>query len=411
MANHRGAVVVIATTDGGGRNLRVAHVITGLGRGGAEAMLLKLLAALPAASGFDHSVVSLTAVPADAIPGQEVDHTSLGLQRGSLNPLAVLRLREVLGAKNPDVIQGWMYHGNVAARLAAPRGVPIIFNIHHTLNRLADEKASLRAVIRLGALLARGPVARVLYCSEAGQRQHEAIGYPAARSAFIPNGFDCERFQPVSEAKRAAIREHDLDLPADAFLIIHIGRHHPVKNHAGLIASFAALVQRHPRAHLLLLGSGVTPDQPSLARSVASHGVGQRVHLLGERDDVHRLLPACDLMVLASFSEAFPNVLGEAMACGVPCVTTDVGDAATMVGATGRVVAPGESAALTDAMAAVMELPSHHLDQLKRAARARVVAEYSLPAIAARFAHLYRDVFSGSRPQATPPRGERKAGR
>jgi len=395
--------------DGGRRNLRVAHVITGLGRGGAEAMLRKLLGALPASSGFDHAVVSLTTVGAADALDQEIDHTSLGLRRGSPNLLAVPRLRRYLNTWAPDVVQGWMYHGNVAARLAAPRGVPIVFNIRHTLNRLSDEKASLRAVIRLGALLARGPVARVLYCSEAGRRQHEAMGYPPDRSVYIPNGFDCERFQPVPEATRIAIRERELGLPDDAFLIIHIGRHHPVKNHEGLIASFAQLARRHPRAHLLLIGAGVTPDQPSLARSVASHGVEHRVRLLGQRDDVPRLLPACDLMVLASSSEAFPNVLGEAMACGVPCVTTDVGDAAALVGEVGRVVAPGDGAALAAAMAAMMECPVHDMQLLKRAARARVVAEYSLPAVAARYADLYRGVVSESRRQATPPPGERKA--
>jgi glycosyltransferase involved in cell wall biosynthesis len=402
MARDSGELVLIS--PGRRAPLRVTHVITGLERGGAEAMLIKLVATLSPATGFEHAIVSLTSAGIADEVHHAVPVTSLGIRRGSLDPRVLRRLRAAVRAQRPDLVQGWMYHGMIAARLAAGRGVPVVFNVHHTLGRLTDEKLSLRAAIRLGSWLAGGPVERVLYCSETGRRQHEAVGYPPGLSAFIPNGFDCDRFRPAPVAAREAIRREALPTPPGALLVVHVGRYHPLKNHAGLIASFADLANQHDRAHLLLIGAGVTDGQPGLREAVARHSVQGRVHMLGERDDIDHLLPACDMMVLASGSEAFPNVLGEAMACGVPCVTTDVGDAAFIVGDTGRIVPPGDRAALFRAMSELAALPVDERQRLGRLARERIMENFSLTEVARRFAHLYRSLV----PEPGAPGGGRQ---
>lgn len=382
--------------------LRITHVITGLGRGGAETMLLKLVETLPVAAGFTHTIISLTAGgPNDLeIPGVPV--VNLGLRRGTANPLALLRLRRMVRALAPDILQGWMYHGNLAARLAASGEIPVVFNIRHSLTTFANEKPSVRISIRLGAFLARRRVARVLYCSQTSRKQHEALGYPAEKSLFIPNGFDSERFRPAPQASqetrqmtRSAL---GLALPDAALLIAHVARYHPIKNHAGLIRSFKHLSQREPRAHLLLMGHGVNFDNQELRGVITDLALENRIHVLGERQDIARLLPVCDLLVSSSRGEAFPNVLGEAMSCGLPCVATDVGDSGAILGSTGRVVPADDEAALTAAMAEILALPQSARQALGQAARERVIAEFNLPAVAQRYADLYRGLKTRSAP-------------
>lgn len=377
--------------------MKVVHVITGLATGGAEMMLLKLLERLPRAR-FDSEVISLmTPGPvADRLASLPIPVHSLGLRSARFTPTAGMRLLALVRQASPELIQGWMYHGNLAALLArrAKPTAAVAWNIRHSIESLADEKWGTALAIRMGAWCSRWPDA-ILYNAQVSARQHEAIGYHSRHTLILPNGFDGSRFHPVSPESRRALR-HSLGLPENAFLAALVARYHPMKDHAGLIKAAALVAARRPDMRLVLVGRGVDTHNSELMKEVAQYGLADRCHLLGERPDVERIWQAVDLGVLASaYGEGFPNVVGEAMACGVPCVVTDVGDAAWVVGDTGRVVPPRDPQSLSQAWMAMMDLDFSERMALGLRARQRVLDHFAMDDIARRYATAYEAILAG----------------
>jgi glycosyltransferase involved in cell wall biosynthesis len=375
--------------------MRLTHIITGLDTGGAEHMLLRLVERLHPV--FEQSVISLTSAgPVAAELGAVgVEVAALGMSPTRPDPGALLRLARELRRLKPDVVQTWMYHadlvGGLAARLAGIRAVA--WNIRN--NDLSPDKTSprTRTVVGWLARLSGWLPARIVCCSEAARRTHVALGYADKRFLVIPNGFDLSRFRPDTEA-RASVRA-ELGLPPDAPLIGLIARFDPQKNHAGFLAAAGRLRRQRPDVYFLLAGRGVEPGNPDLQEWASAADVTSVLHLLGERHDIPRLTASLDLATLASWGEAFPNVLGEAMACGVPCVATDAGDAALIIGDSGRVVPRGDMAALAGAWQELLNLPTPERTALGLAARERIVRHFDLDQIVERYAALYHDMAGG----------------
>jgi glycosyltransferase involved in cell wall biosynthesis len=370
--------------------VRVLHVITGLDVGGAETMLSRLVR--PGTSGIAHGVVSLRA-PGPI--GEMIGHTGVPVHtldmRGRLPfPHRVAHLRRIVQSEAPDILHGWMPHGNVAAWAAcAGRPIPLIWSIRNSLNEPKGERASTRVLVQAAAWLSGRP-ARIVYNSRVGAAHYEARGYDRGRTVIIPNGFDTGRFAPSPEHRRTVRAE--LDVPDSAMLVGLIARPHPVKDHGTFIEAAAQLCRTGLAPHYLLAGRGVDDGNTRLVSARDAGGLRGHMHFLGERTDVARLLAACDLGVLSSRSEGFPNVVGEAMACGVPCVVTAVGEAPWIVGDTGKVVPPRDPVALADGMRALLALGSDGLHALGAAARQRIEREYALPAVRQRYAALYHEV-------------------
>lgn len=376
-------------------DLRVLHVITGLGTGGAEMMLLKLVSEQPP-GGIEHAVVSLdrdgTLAPRFRKAGVEV--TSLDVHPSRPNPLAVLALRRKVREFGAHTVQGWMYHGNFAALIAAAgirSSLPVAWNIRQTLYDLANEKWLTARLIRMGAAFSRSPVA-IVYNSETSAVQHEALGYSAAQRLVIPNGFDTRAFAP-DPAIRAATRL-ELGLRDSDLVIGLVGRFHPMKDHAGFVTAAATLANALPDARFLIVGRGVTRPEAGVLGAIDNAGISGRTLVLEERADMVAVFNALDVACSSSaWGEGFSNVLGEAMACGVPCVATDVGDAREIIGATGAVVPARDSSALA---AALQRMLSGDRSALGASARQRVMERFSIGSIAARYAELYRRIGDGS---------------
>jgi glycosyltransferase involved in cell wall biosynthesis len=289
-----------------------------------------------------------------------------------------------------------MYHGNLAASLARAR-VPharVVWSIRQTLYHMAHERPLTRMVIRAGARWSGRPEV-IIYNSAVAMEQHRAHGYHPRRDTVIPNGFDCDQFRPRPEA-RDALRSR-LRLATGTPLIGLVARYHPMKDHATFLRMAGRLVASGSEAHFICAGQGVDPGNPELAAGITAEALAGRVHLLGEEDDVSVLLAGLDLLCSSSRrGEGFSNVLGEAMACGVPCVVTDVGDGGMIVGATGLVVAPGDATALAEGCARLLAEPPTERARRAAAARARIVGEFSIGAVAARYAEVFRGVLEAS---------------
>lgn len=370
--------------------LRILHLITGLTRGGAESMLVRLLATMDSQA-FDNRVLCLGAETplAAVLRNQGVPTLCLGLKK---DPSALWRIPGFFLEDvpwQPQVLQGWMYHGNLAAYLASrilAGQAPMVWNIRVGIDHMNTYRPLTRTLIRLGARLSQA-ADRVLYNAVTAREQHEAIGYRVDRSLWIPNGFELDRFRPDPDA-RAQVRQ-ELGLPLETPLLGQFARFHPEKNQ-GLFLS--ALAQLPSHVHGLLAGQGINEEQPTLMASVRGHGLEGRVHLLGERTDLPRLTAALDIAVSPSWNEGFSNVLGEALACGVPCVATRVGDSEALVGPAGRTVQPGDLAAMVEALGWLLTLSPPERASLGEAGRRRMVAEFSMESVVLRYESLYRSL-------------------
>jgi glycosyltransferase involved in cell wall biosynthesis len=373
--------------------MKILHVITGLSTGGAERALYNVLSG-GLVGRFDNSVLSLRdeGTMGPRIRELGVPVYTLDMQSGLPGLQALVRLRQMVRSLDPDVIQGWMYHGNLAASLAArlaPGRHAVAWNVRHSLYGLQAEKPLTRQVIRANRFFSRR-VDAIIYNSNLSRTQHEAFGFSGASARVIPNGFDLEWLVPDSVTGSAVRAE--LGLPPDATVIGHVARFHPMKDHASFLRAAVRVAGANPAVRFLLVGREVTPENPAL-EGIVPPDLIDRFLFTGERSDVHRLMQAMDVFCLSSWSEAFPNVLGEAMACGVPCVTTDVGDSREIVGDSGLVVPPRDSEALADGLKTMIRKTVQERQALGRAARQRVQARYSLDSVVAQYADLYQTLF------------------
>ena len=367
--------------------ITILHLITGLEVGGAERMLAHI-ASRADRRRFRSVVVSMTGLGgmAPSIEAAGVTVRSLGLRRGVPDPRGILRLVRMLREFRPDILQTWLYHADLLGLIARQLGptTRLVWNLRCT------EMSGTAGLCRLLAWGSSVPDA-VIVNSWAGQRYHEALGYRPRRWVMIPNGFDTQYFRPDAEARRR--HRAELAIPEDAIALLLPARYHAMKDHTNFLAAAAKLAGRHPDAQFALAGAGTEPGNPALNAAIAAHNLGDRVRLLGERRDIQALYPAFDIVTLSSaFGEGFPNVLGEAMASHVPCVATDIGDAAAIIGDCGIVVPARDPEALAAGWERLIALGAEERAALGARARARIVEHYELASMVGRFEALYEGV-------------------
>jgi glycosyltransferase involved in cell wall biosynthesis len=373
--------------------LKVAFVINSLHAAGAERMLLKLVSSLPA--GMEPLVISLAGGEdlLDAFRRTGAEVWDAGLTGPATVPSTIVRLIRLLRAHRPAVVSTWLYHsdllGGVAARAAGIRNVA--WNIRNSDLSPIHSSARTLQMVRFNARLSRYVPKTILCCSEVARKVHIELGFDASRFRVIPNGFDLGLYLPESTAGQSLRQE--LGIPADAPLIGLIARWSAQKNHHGFVKAAGALSRRIPKVHFVLAGSGVTYDNAELAGWIGAAGLRDSVHLLGYRADIPHITAALDVATSTStFGEAFPNVLGEAMACEVPCVTTDVGDAAYIVGDTGVVVPPSDPSALAAGWERLLSMSPDARRGLGKRARERVSTRFDLAAVARRYVEVYEEI-------------------
>ncbi len=375
--------------------IRVVHVINGLQIGGAELALLRLVK-FANRSMFNMEVVSLIG---DGPVGRKlrdagIQVTCLNMSVSRPSPIELGRLVMLLRRKNPDVVQTWLQQsdllGGISARLACSS--PVLWNIRHSTLHPRYVKLQTRMITKACALLSGTLPAKVVCCSESSRMEQLKLGYCPRKMTVIPNGVDTTVFRPRSSLRLQMRRESGI---SDRALVIGAsGRFHPQKDYRTFIRAAALIANKCPEAEFAICGDAITWDNRELAGWISGSGLAAKFHLLGRTDNMPDYMAALDLFVSsACFGEGFPNVVSEAMACGVPCVVTDVGDSGLIVGDTGRVIPVENPDALAAACLDMLRHPSLLVEYSEKA-RNRIVDQFSLPRMIDSYEHLYAQVAS-----------------
>jgi len=367
----------------------VLHITTGLADGGAEGVLYRLCLHDRASH---HHVISLGGPGkyGPLLDGAGIAVTCLAMPRGRLTAKGLWRLWRIVRRERPDVVQTWMYHANlvggIVAYAAGQRN--ICWGIRQSSLRWGGISARTRLVDRASARLSRQVPRKIVCCAEKALAAHAESGYDRQRMVVVANGYDLSAFRP-DPAAGAALRDRLGLTPAEP-VIGFVARFHPFKDHATLLEAIAALRQSGLAPACLLVGAGMDEGNAELADSIRTLGLAGQVRLLGPRSDVAAVMNALDVHVMSSVSEGFPNVLAEAMACGTPCVATDVGDAAHIVGNTGLIVPARDPAALASAIRQMLaERGSAAWPDRQERARRRIVENFSMERMIAGYRRVW----------------------
>jgi glycosyltransferase involved in cell wall biosynthesis len=376
----------------------IAFLITDLETGGAEIMLYRLLAHLDRER-FEPTVISLrrAGLLGEKIRALNIPVFALGMETNHPNPLPWFKLLKILKQIHPNLIQTWMYHSDLLGGLAGfIIRVPVIWGIHNSTTDPANTRRRTLIIVRLCAYLSPFIPTKIISCSERARQVHVQAGYAYEKFVTIPNGFDITEFKPDPDAAKNLRLQMGI-VPAVS-LIGMAARYDPQKDHANFIRAAQIYHQTSPQTHFLLCGEGLTWENTSIGAEIDAAGLRSQFHLLGRRIDMPSVYAALNLHGLSSaYGEAFPNALGEAMACGVPCFATDVGDCSFIIGDTGLVVPPKDPQALAEAWERILRLSAEELRDLGERARQRIQQLFRIAQVARRYEDLYEQVLGGNR--------------
>jgi glycosyltransferase involved in cell wall biosynthesis len=378
-------------------SLKLMHIITSLDMGGAEMMLYRLLKQIDHAR-FENQVICMipSGVVGDKIRALGIPVTSLKMRSGRPSLKALFKLIRLLQHERPALLHTWMYHADLLGSLAGSvTGTPIIWGIHNTSLDPNFVKIETIRIAHLNARLSNWIPRRVIVCSNDARNQHINIGYAPDKFVTIPNGYDLDLFLPDPSA-RLSLRQ-ELGLDQEVFLIGLVARIDPLKDHKTFTEAAGLFLNRHPQAHFLLCGRDISWENETLRTWINAAGPQSNFHLLGQRDDIPHIMNGLDIHTLSSSGEAFPNVLGEAMACGVPCVATDVGDTAYLIGDTGITVPPKDPQALAGGWEQLLRMSAGERQTLGERARQRIQQYFSIAQITQRYEALYEQIMEGKK--------------
>jgi glycosyltransferase involved in cell wall biosynthesis len=366
------------------------HVITSLDTGGAELMLKRLITAHRSKPDYQHTVVVLKAMGEVGLQLQQlgIQVQALGMRSLLEFPRVLWQLLRRIRAAHPDVVQTWMYHadllGGLAARWAGNRHV--IWSVRCTAIPQRGLSAT-RMIVSFCSWLSRFVPSVIVCCAESARLVHIEKGYDRTKMVVIPNGYDLRIFDTDPALRRRA--RDAFGFAEDDIVVGTVGRFDPLKDYGNFVQCAAMLASQFERVRLLMVGRDLVRENQALWAWIAKTGLAHKFVLAGERSDIPGCLTAMDVFCLSSIAEGFPNVVCEAMAMKVPCVVTDVGDAAEIVGETGIVVASRDPMGLAEALRTMLNRGAVQRSRLGELARRRVEERYSIETVSGRFETIY----------------------
>lgn len=371
--------------------MNITHIITGLNDGGAEAALARLCIA-----DKDNQFVVISLMG----PGKYgtllneagVKVECLNMPAGKATISGIVKLYKLLKKYKPDIVQTWMYHadfiGGVVARLAGVKD--IFWGVHHSNLTPEHSKKSTIYIAKACSCLSYFIPKKIICCANKSAAVHSEVGYCKSKLHVIYNGYDLELFTMNQQDESQIKTEFRID--TSTVLLGMVSRFHPFKDHENLINALGLVKKSNYIFKCILVGGGISDRNKALVEWIESNGLEAEVILVGSRNDIPKIMNGIDIHILSSSSEAFPNVLSEAMACGTPCVTTDVGDAAHIVGDTGWVAKPQNSQDLASKIVEAINMKAHSKDawearQLK--ARERIENNFKIETMVSKYNEIW----------------------
>jgi glycosyltransferase involved in cell wall biosynthesis len=369
--------------------MRIVHIITGLGDGGAEHTLFKICKY----DNFNkHIVISLKG------PGKYflllnksgIKVYCLNIKFFSIHKIfSLIKLLHVL---KPDVVQTWLVHadflGGIAARLAGIKN--IIWNIRYSNFKIGKAKLTTILIIKILAKLSFSIPLSIIINSKKAKKIFTIEGYDRKKLKFIPNGFDLsilkpQKFQKISFKKKIKIKKL---LP----LIGNVARYDKKKDHLNLLNALSLIREKNINFFCTLVGSNIDKKNFILISEIKRLKLSNNVRLLGQNDNILQVMNGLDVFVQSSsYGEGFPNVVAESMACGTPCIVTDVGDAGLIVGKTGWIVPPNNPNNLAKAIEkALNEMRTKNWNKRRHKARLRIKENFNI----SKMLQSYNEVWS-----------------
>lgn len=370
--------------------MQIVHIISGLGDGGAEAVLYRLL---QLDKDYNHKVISLTGNQkyGSMIKDIGVDVYVLDILNKGNKISSLINLYKLIKKLKPDIVQTWMIHadliGGLAAKLAGIKN--IYWGVHHT----KLEGGRLMVLIgRINAFLSYIIPTRIIYCAQKSREAQESIGFSKSKGVVVHNGYNVQEFRPNKELG-LKLRD-EFNISEKVFVIGHVGRYDPLKDLDNFFTSLLVLRKNEVDFKVLVAGTNLDQSNEDLLKLLRANDLLNHIYLLGIRNDIPSIMSGIDLFVLSSRAEAFPNVLNEAMACGTPCVSTNVGDCGYIIGETGWIVPSQDPFALGEAItlaANERESNANTWSQRQSACRQRIIEKFTVEKMVNKYKKIWID--------------------
>jgi len=366
---------------------KIVHIITGLNGGGAENMLYKLLK-YSSKERFYHKVISLMDEGVYARKIQEIGVKVHCLRLNKKNIISsLIKARNI--CKRVDVIDTWLYHADIFGFIVAKilLNKKLIWNIRHSnLEKEANKSRTLK-IIKINSFLSKY-VDCITYNSNKALENHIKFGYTDKNSVVIPNGFELDKFKFNLKNRIRVRKELGLDkLDKEQKVIITVGRWDIQKDYYTLLKALNGLKKYSKNFKMIMCGDNLDYSNEELTDLIDTYGLRENIILLGRREDIPSLLSAADIYVSSSLGESFSNAIGEAMACELPCIVTDVGDSKLILGDAGKVIEPKDCIALCNAILSYIN--AKDLKEYREKTRKRVIENYDIRHVVRLFENNY----------------------
>lgn len=354
-------------------NKLIVHVITDFSKiGGAEKMLSNLIK--QTADNYKHVVISLISISDVYKDTLNCCYSYYALKWNGLNTLKIIfELKRLIKTISPYAIQGWMYHANVLTSLSLMGLVKkpkVVWGIHHSLASPKDESISTKIALGLSKVLSKQPDA-IVYCAYSSKQQHSDFGFRNPNQQVIVNGVFLNKFQPNNTLHQPTV-------------IGFAGRYHKAKGYPYLFDAMGLL--KNENIIFKIAGGGASLDNPEVKALFERYQLDhKKVQLLDQISDMPAFYQSLDAFLMTSITEGFPNVLVEAMASGLPCISTDVGDAKYIVQDLGTIVPSRNAQALADAILAYVGKSKVEKIALKQATRQRIEYNFCIEKVSEQY--------------------------
>lgn len=371
--------------------MKIIHIIASLNVGGAETMLKRLIESDPA-SIPNTMVVSLTSlgVIGESLRNQDVKVHALNLTPSVFKiPIVLWQLVKLIRQYQPQIVQTWMYHadflGGLAARWAG--SCAVMWGIHSTA--IPQGPLSITFwLVRLCAICSYIIPHRIICCAQSAKIAHIKLGYVAHKMTVIANGYDFSIFDRHSNSRAKARLELGFD--DDETVIGVVGRFDPLKDYHNFVTAASKLAAKRDNVRFLMIGPNIEWSNSTLHGWIEGYGLTKKFQLVGAQPDVPYFLSAMDIFCLSSVNEAFPNVVVEAMAMGLPCVVTRAGDVAGILGGDDFIVPVKDSVSLADALLRMCGLSPEARMNLGKKGSKKVREEYDIKNIRQQYERIWR---------------------